>query len=287
MLEKPIQSRRLMDYHLHTMVTVDGKMTEVQACEWTSLLGIREIAFTNHVMLTEPDYTMSLEASVKHWEQIRACQQRYPELAIRLGLELDYYEGREVDIAATIDRYESLIGRPFDIILGAIHHLNGVFFSSKDHAPELYNHFEIVSLYHDYFSLATKAVQSRLFDVMAHPDLIKKYMGELSPRVPFEQYRLAAEPYIDALLACGVGMEINTKGFEKRGGEAYPSDDLLELYISKARQKGKQPVITLGSDAHKIEDIGRNILDGGMILQKMGHNTLMSFEKRKPVPFRL
>jgi histidinol phosphatase-like PHP family hydrolase len=46
-----------------------------------------------------------------HWSQIQICQQRYPELTIRLGLEMDYYEGREDDIAATILRYEDLIGQ--------------------------------------------------------------------------------------------------------------------------------------------------------------------------------
>jgi histidinol-phosphatase (PHP family) len=269
------------------MVTIDGKMTEDQACERAILMGMQEIAFTNHAMLTEPDYTISHEAFVKHWEQIQSCQLRYPELKIRLGLEMDYYEEREKEISTAIEQYVNLIGRPFDLVLGAVHHLNGVFFSSKVQAPELYNNYEIVALYHDYFTLGTKAVQSRLFDVMAHPDLIKKFTGEFSTRVPFERFRVAAESYVDALLECDVGIEINTKGFEQRGGEAYPSDDLLELYISKARAQGKEPIITLGSDAHKIADVGRYIIDGAMTLQNMGHSTIMSFEKRKPISFHL
>ncbi len=49
----------LIDYHMHSAVTVDGRMSEAQACERAVLLGIREIAFTNHVMLTEPKYAVS------------------------------------------------------------------------------------------------------------------------------------------------------------------------------------------------------------------------------------
>jgi len=276
-----------MDYHLHTKVTIDGKMTEDEVCERALLMDIKEIAFTNHAMLTEPDYTISHADFVRHWENIQTCRKRYPQLTIRLGLEIDYYEGREEDVATDIQQYEALIGQPFDLILGAVHHLNGVFFSSKNYAAELYTNHEIVALYYDYFSLATKAVKSDLFDVMAHPDLIKKYTGELSLPVPFERYRVAAESYVDALLDCDVGIEVNTKGFKQGGGDAYPSNDLLELYLSRARNQGKQPIITLGSDAHDIAGVGTHLIDGVKILQKFGQNSIMSFEKRKPTSFLL
>lgn len=277
-----MKTHQMIDYHLHTSVTIDGKMSEAQACERAMLLGIREIAFTNHIMHTEPDYTVLPAAFVEHWERVQVCQDRYPELAIRLGLEIDYYEGREAEIAATIEQYEAAVGRPVDLVLGSVHHLNGVFFSNKTEAPLLYKSKDIASLYFDYFSLATKAIQSRLFDVMAHPDLIKKYTGVLSPRLPFEQYRDAVEPYIDSLLTYRVGLEINTKGFKLKVGEAYPSNELLGLYLSKAKALGKEPVITLGSDAHKVDDVGEFIPEGASMLFEMGQKTVMSFEKHMP-----
>ena len=45
----------LVGYHLHTVVTVDANMTEAEACQRAVALGLREIAFTNHVMLAQPD----------------------------------------------------------------------------------------------------------------------------------------------------------------------------------------------------------------------------------------
>jgi histidinol-phosphatase (PHP family) len=278
---------RLIDYHLHTSVTVDGKMDEGQVCTQAQILGLKEIAFTNHAMLTEPDYTISHSDFVKHWKNIQECQQKYPDLTIRLGLEIDFYEGREDEVSVDIQHYENLIGRPFDLVLGAVHHLNGVFFSSQAYAPDLYHKHETVKLYQEYFALATRAVQSRLFDVMAHPDLIKKFTGELSPPVPFEQYQVAVEPYIDALLDCNVGIEINTKGFKQGVGEAYPSDDLLGLYLTRARMRGQEPVITLGSDAHTVADVGMHLIDGVKTLQKAGLNSIMSYVKHKPTPFLL
>lgn len=279
--------RPLIDYHMHSAVTIDGRMSEAQACERAILLGIREIAFTNHVMLIEPEYTISPAAFAEHWERVQVCQERYPELTIRLGLEMDYYEGREAEIAATIDQYEAVVGGQLDLVLGSMHHLYGVFFSNKSVAPMFFKNKNTGSLYHDYFILATKAVQSHLFDVMAHPDLIKKYEGELSPHLPFELYQDVVEPYLDALLASDIGLEVNTKGFKRKVGEAYPSADMMMLYLSKARELGKEPLITLGSDAHKVDDVGGCIMEGAEMLIKLGQDSVMSFTRRKPTAFRL
>lgn len=277
----------LVDYHMHTAVTVDAHMAEAEACQRAIALGLREIAFTNHVMLRYPDYAISPEELVDHWAQIQVCQQRYPELTIRLGLEVDYYEGREDDIAAIIRRYEDLIGRRFDFILGAIHHQNGIRFSSSRHAPALFNNHEVEVVFHDFFGLMALAAQSGLFDVMAHPDLIKKYTGKLYPPVPFDRYRAPVGAFIESLLESGVGIEVNLSGLRHSVGEIYPSDPLLSLYISEARERGVEPIVTLSSDAHKVEDVGACLSEGIMALRRAGHNTITLFERRERLAFHL
>ncbi len=276
-----------IDYHMHTAVTVDGRMNESQACEQAIAAGLREICFTNHSMLTEPDYNINVPAMVEHWKQIQECQRRYPELTIRLGLELDYYPDRENEIAAVIAGYEQAIGRPLDLVLGAVHHLHGVFFSSKKYAPELFQGREIVTLYHDYFALASRAVRSGLFDVMAHPDLVKKFTDEFSPRVPFEAYREAAGSFAQTLVTTGVGIELNTKGLVLPVGEIYPSDDLLSLYIQTAKTRGVEPVITFGSDAHKLADVGARMAEASQALRRANHNTVTLFDHRKRIPHEM
>jgi histidinol-phosphatase (PHP family) len=278
---------RLIDYHMHTAVTIDGMMNEIEACERALSLGIQEIAFTNHVMLNQPDYTVSPEAIVAHWKQIQGCQQRFPQLKIRVGIEMDYYPGREQEIAASLRGYEQLIGRPFDLVLGAIHEMNGFFFSNKHHAPGFYKDHDLLSLYHDYFALETMAVRSRLFDLIAHPDLIKKYTHELTPPVAFDDYRAAVEPFIAALLETGVGMEVNTKGLKLKVGEAYPSNEFLELYLSKARISGVEPILTLGSDAHKADDVGSHLLEVAESLRNRGVRNISTFEKRVRSAFEI
>ncbi len=272
------RSPLLIDYHLHTAVTIDGKMHEAEACEQALARGIHEIAFTNHLMLNQPDYCMSRPACQAHWEQIQACQKRHPDLIIRLGIEVDYYPGREQEIGATVRDYEELLGRPFDVVLGSVHELDDVFFSNQRLAPALYKGRDPVSLYREYFLVAAQAVRSGLFDVMAHPDLIKKYAYELIPPPAFAEYRAAVERYIQALLDTGVGMELNTKGLKLKVNEAYPSKDMLEVYLSSARAAGTDPILTLGSDAHKAEEVGDHLQEGRAILRELGVQEISRFE---------
>jgi len=282
-----MQPPRLMDYHMHTAVTIDGRMNEIEACERALSQGLREIAFTSQLILNQPDYTISPEAFVAHWDQIQSCQQRYPMMKIRVGIEMDYYPGREQEIAASLRNYEELINRPFDFVLGSIHELKGVFFSNKHQAAELFRDCDLIALYLDYFDLAAQAVQSQLFDIMAHPDLIKKYTHVLTSPVPFDTYRPAVELFIDALLESSVGIEVNTKGRISKMKETYPSHEFLELYLSKAKSSGIEPILTLGSDAHKVDEVGGYILEEATILRKLGVGKLASFEKRMKSPFEM
>lgn len=278
---------RLIDYHMHTRVTIDGNMVEIQACVQAVRMGLREIAFTNHVMLNHPAYLMSEADFVLHWRQVQLCQKRFPELTIRLGIEMDYYPGREAEIAVTLRKYENLIGRHFDIVLGAVHEMNGIFFSSKEHAPRLFSGRALAAVYLEYFDLTAKAVRSGLYDILAHPDLVKKYTGEITPPLDFESYRVGAERLVDALLETGVGIDLNMKGMKLKVGEQFPSRQFLQLYLSRARASGREPVLTLGSDAHTATDVGGYIQEGAEMLLDLGQPAYCTFIERKRTQVRI
>lgn len=282
-----MQPSNLMDYHLHTAVTIDGRMTEAHACERALSLGIHEIAFTNHVMLTQPDYTITPASLLDHLEKIRVCQDHYTDLTIRLGVEMGYYPNRESEIATTLDHYAQLIGGSFDLVLGAIHDMNGVFFSNKNLTPAFLEGRDLIVLYRDYFELATRTAQSHLFNIIAHPDLIKKYTNQLTPFVAYDQYSLSADSFIAALVDCGVGIEVNTKGLNLPVNESYPSVQFLLAYLTKAKQVEVEPIITFGSDAHKVEDVGFGIKETAQEIRDFGLKALMIFDKRVKSPLTL
>jgi histidinol-phosphatase (PHP family) len=287
----------LIDYHTHTAVTIDSNSTVDECCRRASELGLAEIAFTNHIILGNSDYCMSLSGLMDLWEQIQICQQNYPELKLRLGAEMDYFEGREEEISVIIHSYESNIGQPFDFVMGAVHYLRGIFFSSDIYAPNLFlrqriddpvdkNNFLEV-LYSEYFDLVSKAIRSGLFDVIAHIDLIRKFTDDLSPRLSFENYRDSAEKVVQALIESRVGVEINTKGLTRKLKELYPSDKLLSLYIERAKERHVEPIITLGSDSHQAKNVGALLEEGTRALLRAGGTVLTGFNQRKQYPIQI
>jgi histidinol-phosphatase (PHP family) len=226
---------------------------------------------------------MPVESLSRHWDKIQACQLKFPDLHIRLGLEMDYYPNREQEIKETIDFYEQTICRSFDIILGSVHEINGSFFSNKRGAEAYFPGRDILIAYREYFNLAAQGAESKLFDIMAHPDLIKKYTGQITLSVPFEKYISSAEVFISALIKNNVGIEVNTKGLKLPIQQAYPSQQFLELYLEKARFSGVEPVITLGSDAHKLEEVGFGIAETVESLKKLEVGAITGFIHRKKI----
>ena len=48
----------MMDYHMHTTFSQDGKMTMEEACLQAVKTGLSEIAITDHMDIDEPDNRM-------------------------------------------------------------------------------------------------------------------------------------------------------------------------------------------------------------------------------------
>ena len=110
----------------------------------------------------------------------------------------------------------------------------------------------------------------RHFTVLAHLDLPRRYV-EGNP--PFSQQHYPHfERIFKKLIEDGKGIELNCSTI-RQYGQPNPARDLLELYFNCG---GK--VITLGSDAHKIDDIGKDLLKGRAILEEIGFRYLTVFE---------
>ena len=60
-----------------------------------------------------------------------------------------------------------------------------------------------------------------MFDIMAHPDLVKVWGGDAP--VPSGDLRRYYEPAIEGFLEGGVAVEVSTAGLRKPVGEIYPS----------------------------------------------------------------
>ena len=71
-----------------------------------------------------------------------------------------------------------------------------------------------------YFETLAAAARSGLFDILAHPDLVKIW-GERAA-APAGDLRRYYEPAIEAIAESGIAVEVSTAGLRKPVGEIYP-----------------------------------------------------------------
>lgn len=185
---------------------------------------------------------------------------------LRLGIEADYVPGAEERIAELLQAHD------FDYVIGSVHFL-------RDRALDMeeYSVWKDASdpedVWSAYFQTLGQAGASGLFDVLAHPDLVKVW-GAQRPH-PRGDLRRFYELAIDGISASGVAVELSTAGLRKSAGELYPAPAFLEM----ALQAGAP--VSLSSDAHRPQDVGAGYEQALALLDRLGVGELCVFDRRR------
>ena len=183
-------------------------------------------------------------------------------LPVKLGLEVDYFPGIEVELAELLQPY------PWDYVLGSVHFVDGF---PVDQEPGLVHRVPVGEAWRRYFVCLRNAARSGLFDSLAHPDLIKFF----GMRPPDEETHYLHLETADAIEAAGVCVEVSAAGLHKPVGELYPDRELL----AACRERGVP--ITLASDAHQPEHVGRDLDRAAAFAREVGYETVTVFEARE------
>ncbi|MBN2025620.1 MAG: histidinol-phosphatase HisJ family protein [Actinobacteria bacterium] len=255
----------LVDYHMHTVRCghAEGRMEEyaAQALE----VGLREIGFSDHFPLLhieDKTLAMGLEELPLYVGEVGEVRAKFPQLPIRLGIEVDYIPGYE-------DRLSSLLAEhPFDYIMGSLHFVDGWGFDDPRNLDG-YEGRDLFQLWRRYFELLGDAAESGLFDVLAHPDLIKKFGFR-----PDADVTCLYRECLDRVAAAGVAVEVSTAGLRKPVGEIYPSEGFLRLCHDRGI------AVTLGSDAHRPGEVGDRLEEALPLLRRVGYGEVAVFEAR-------
>jgi histidinol-phosphatase (PHP family) len=269
----------LVDYHIHTPYCGHAHGKIIDYIETAIAAGIQEIGFSDHLgryYLSKSqrrrywDWGMSERALARYYLELSDCKDIYQDkITIRIGLEIDYIEGAEHLIEPIVNRY------PFDFFLGSIHCIPRFGWKHLVH----YSHIELKELYSEYFRLCKGAIESGLFSSLAHIDFIWRYISwpeKLSGQILDS---------IESIVALAAGknacMEINSNGYMwsklHRIEEGDPFIALVD-YISRY----KTPV-SIGSDAHSPESVGKEIPRIIQMLYKKGIRTVRGFEELQPI----
>lgn len=246
-----------VDYHVHAMGHAEYRHTEADLMCFlreASRKGLCEIGFADHDYYAT-DFNLPL---------IRSLSSLFPSLNVRQGIEIDFHPER----VGEIDRL--IAGYPYDFVIGSVHCAGSFIFDMPDSLPG-YAGRDIAELYRDYFRLVAAAACSRRFDIIGHLDVIKVFgFRPPGPVLPL------AEQALSAIAASRTVVEINTNGMYKPAAEMYPSKDLLQECFDR------NIPITLSSDAHAPENVGRDIALAAEQAVAVGYRRVVGFAGRKP-----
>lgn len=265
----------LTDYHLHLRPDEEDTPPEryFTAANVERYLaaaaeaGIEEVGVSEHVYR----FTQALDLW-RHpfWEeQARDDLDAYCEFVratpLRLGIECDFVPGAE-------DRTASLLeARELDYVVGSVHFVGE---RAVDHEgwdvweergdPE--------QVWRRYFEALAECARSGLFDILAHPDLVKVW-GGARPR-PERDPRFFYEPAVEAIAESGIAVEVSTAGLRKPVGEIYPARAFAEMCVEAGTQ------FALSSDAHLPEQVGFGYDRAVEFLTDLGVGEICVFEGR-------
>lgn len=264
----------IVDYHMHLRGPsrngegpIEHTIEAVERfVETAGERGVDEIGFTEHLY-----YFREFDALVEHpyqrerigWDLdgycdavVEAKRQGFP---VKLGLEVDYFPGRERELA------EALAPYPWDFLLGSVHILDG---EAIDLEPGVWERFSVGEVWQRYFVQLRALARSGLVDVLSHPDLVKLF----DRRPAAEDVALHHEETVAAIEAAGVAVEVSTAGLRRPVAELYPASDFLELC------REREIAVTTASDAHHPGDVGRDLDRALELLQATGYETVTVYD---------
>ena len=284
----------LADYHIHCKYSDDSEEDLEKIIETAINKGIDEICFTDHVdygIKPDKDVFEKMDENAKkdwikkigridlnvdypnYFKEIEELREKYKDkITIRQGLEFGMQVHTIKDFQKLFDKYKE----KFDFVILSCHQVNDKEFwtnefqkgkSVDEYNAEYYEEiYRVMNRYSDY-------------SILGHLDHIQRYNETI---YPFEKSREIIVKILKKVIEDNKGLEVNTSSFRYGLKELTPERDILKLYHELG---GK--IITIGSDAHKAENVGERIPYIQEELKKIGFTDICTFDKMKPIFHKL
>ena len=255
------------DYHLHTPLCRHAIGEPPEYARRALELGLTEIGFSDHAPMRQDNFDnwrMNASQLDEYVAGVRAAQKAFPQLPIRLALEVDYLPGQEDWIRELAARH------PWDYFIGSVHYVSDSWDIDNPAKLSEWKNRDAFEVWSAYFDRLTLAAETKLFEIIGHADLPKKFGHR-----PERDCGPLFERFLNAAAKSGCALDINTAGLRKDCREIYPSRQLLEL----AFQRGV--AIAFGSDAHAPGEVGMNFAEAVRLVRAVGYTESCRFEQRK------
>ena len=276
---------KLIDCHTHTQFSVDSEADLGMCAERADRLGLVAYAVTDHCECNSwypaehysdgddmHDSYRYKDCFLDSVAAVTALKEKYNgKLNLICGVEMGQPQAAP-EAAAFINADERV-----DFIIGSLHQIRG----EKDFYYIDYMDLgtdKIYDLLERYFTELNEMCRTNSFDVLGHLTYCLRYMKQRHGIEPdISRFDDIIADSFRTLAQNGKGIEINTSGLRQGFGETFPNLKYTKLF----REMGGE-IISVGSDAHTAEDIGKNVRDGIEIAKAAGFTRIAYFKKRQP-----
>lgn len=251
------------DSHMHTVLCKHAQGDLLEYAAVGEQRGLKGIIITCHNPLPDGyDSGVRMDAAQfpQYLEMIANARSAFAgRLDVRLGMECDWVEGMESYLAEQVKWTE------FDYLLGSVHPHVGAY--SRAHwrnDPLAYQQL--------YFEHLARAAETRLFDCISHPDIVKN----CSPQ-QWDLDRVMPDicRALDRIAAAGCAMELNTSGVNKDIPEMNPAPGIL------VQMRCRGIPVVIGSDAHVPNRVADGFERACAILLEAGYASVSVFLNRQ------
>lgn len=256
------------DYHVHTSFSGDCNASMEQMIEKAIQLGLKEIAFTDHVDFDYPDPSfeaIDYDVYIKVFDRLKKQYQK--QINLVLGVEVGY----QMHVKDQIEKL--LASYPFDFVICSTHMADRLDFYTGDFFKEKNQN----EAYLRYFENVLESVQQfKNYDVYGHLDFIVRYGSFSQKALSYLDYKDIIDEILKKIIANGSGIEINTSGYRYKLNQLHPQAEIVKRYFELGGE-----IITVGSDAHRAEDLCSHFSTAYTLLKELGIKYIATFKNRQ------
>jgi histidinol-phosphatase (PHP family) len=208
----------LTDYHVHLRPDEEGSTAERYFTpsnvdryrEAADERGIAELGVAEHIHRFVQSLDIWQHPWYRYWaeDDVDEYCDFVREQGLKLGIEADFLPGREDRVANMLD------GRPWDYVVGSVHFMGedavDVHGEPDWESWDIWRGADPEKVWSRYFETLGEAARTGMFDILAHPDLVKVF-GDRVP-MPDGDLRRFYDRAMEGIAESDVAVEVSTAG---------------------------------------------------------------------------
>lgn len=260
----------LSDFHIHSKFSGDSVENPENTVKKAISLALKRICFTDHQDFDYiyDDIDFNLDVS-QYFKCLLELKENYKDkIKILIGVET----GVEPYLAERLNSFVN--ANPFDFVIGSSHLVN----RQDPYYPEYFQGRTDKEAFEEYFESVLENIKVYdNFDVYGHLDYVVRYSKNKDKNYSYKAFADYIDEILKQLIAKGKGIEINSAAYRYGLNNPNPVPEAVKRY----KELGGE-IITIGSDAHKTDDVASDFDKIYNVLVNSGFKYYTVFENRKP-----